>query len=98
MIDRYWDFARMEGTREATLKRFEIPWNTAIRDHINAITAPTLILWGAKDHLIPVEAAHEYAHAIAGSKLIVYPVTGHIPQEEVADQSAADVRSFLIAP
>jgi pimeloyl-ACP methyl ester carboxylesterase len=33
--------------------------------------------------------------AIAGSRLIVYPKTGHVPQEEVADESAADVRAFL---
>jgi pimeloyl-ACP methyl ester carboxylesterase len=28
-------------------------------------------------------------------KLIVYPNTGHIPQEEVADESAEDLRAFL---
>ena len=32
---------------------------------------------------------------IPGSKLIVYPGTGHIPQEEVAEKSAMDVRTFL---
>lgn len=97
MIDWYWDFARMEGTREATLKRFNLPFDTAIRDHIGAIHAPTLILWGAEDHLVPVEAAHAYNNGIKGSKLIVYPKTGHIPMEEVPDQSAAAVRAFLTA-
>jgi pimeloyl-ACP methyl ester carboxylesterase len=95
MIDSYWDFARMAGTREATLARFNLPWDTYIKDHIGDIKAPTLILWGAEDHLIPVEAGHAFAADIKGSKLIVYPGTGHIPQEEVADQSAADVRAFL---
>jgi pimeloyl-ACP methyl ester carboxylesterase len=98
MIDRYWDFARMEGTREATLKRFEIPWDSSIKDHIGDIKAPTLILWGADDQLIPVEAAHEYHDAIKGSKLIVYPDAGHVLQEDLPDQSAADVRAFLTAP
>jgi pimeloyl-ACP methyl ester carboxylesterase len=95
MIDTYWDFARMTGTREATGERFALPWTTAVKDHIADIKAPTLILWGAKDGLIPVQAAHEFHAAIPGSKLIIYPNTGHIPQEEVADQSAADVRAFL---
>jgi len=95
MIDTYWDFARMEGTRVATLERFSTPWSTYVRDHIRSITAPTLILWGAEDGLIPVDAAHEFNKAIPGSKLIIYPKTGHIPMEEVADQSAADVRAFL---
>lgn len=95
MIDEYWDFARMAGTREATAERFALPWDTAVHDHIGNIKAPTLILWGEKDGLIPVVGAHEFHDAIPGSKLIIYPNTGHIPQEEVATQSAADVRAFL---
>lgn len=98
MIDGYWDFARMQGTREATVERFSLARDSFVKDHIAAITAPTLILWGEQDHLIPVAAAREYHAAIPGSKLIVYPGTGHIPMEEVADQSAADVRAFLSPP
>jgi pimeloyl-ACP methyl ester carboxylesterase len=95
MIDEYWDFARMEGTREATGARFKLPQDPYVSQHVSAIKAPTLILWGAQDGLIPVEAAKEYHAAIPGSKLIIYSATGHIPMEEVADQSAADVRAFL---
>jgi pimeloyl-ACP methyl ester carboxylesterase len=97
MIDQYWDFACMDGTRQATLDRFNETPGTYIKDHIDDIKAPTLILWGEEDHLVPVEAAHDFAKAISGSKLIVYPATGHIPQEEVADQSASDVHAFLLA-
>jgi len=94
MIDRYWDFIRMDGTREATITRGRIR-DKRIRDDIPNIKTPTLILWGEDDHTIPVEAAYAFHAAIAGSKLIAYPNTGHVPQEEVADQSAADVRAFL---
>jgi pimeloyl-ACP methyl ester carboxylesterase len=94
MIDRYWDFIRMSGTREATIIRSRIR-DKRIRDEIPDIKTPTLILWGEDDRTIPVEAAYAFHTAIAGSKLIVYPHTGHIPQEEVADQSAADLRAFL---
>jgi len=97
MIDSYWDFARMSGTRAATLKRFQLPYDTFVADHTGALTMPTLILWGEQDHLIPVAIAHDWQKAVKGSKLIVYPKTGHIPMEEVADQSAADVRAFLTA-
>lgn len=97
MIDRYWDFARMKGTREATLIRFQLPRNSYVADHVGRITMPTLILWGEEDHLIPETAAHAYAKAIRGAKLIVYPATGHLPQEELADKSAGDVRTFLLA-
>jgi pimeloyl-ACP methyl ester carboxylesterase len=95
MIDSYWDFARMAGTRQATLTRFQLTPDTYVQDHTRAIAMPTLILWGERDGLIPVSVAHDWAKAVNGSKLIVYPATGHVPMEEVAAKSAADVRAFL---
>lgn len=95
MIDSYWDFARMEGTRRATMLRFAGAQDTYVRDHTARLTMPVLILWGEEDGLIPVAVAHDWNKAVPGSKLIVYPGTGHIPMEEVADRSAADVRAFL---
>src|SRR6185312_1270327 len=95
MIDSYWNFARMEGTRQATLARFSLSFDTYVRDHTTALKMPVLILWGEQDALIPVASAHDWQSAVPGAKLIVYPKTGHIPMEEVADKSAADVRAFL---
>jgi pimeloyl-ACP methyl ester carboxylesterase len=97
MIDGYWDFARMQGTREATLRRFQAPQDEFVARNVDRISVPTLILWGEEDRLVPVEAGRHYARAIRGSKLIIYPATGHLPQEEVPDKSAADVRDFLLA-
>jgi len=96
MIDQVRDFARMSGTREATFVRYGLPRDTYTKDHIGDIKAPTLILWGEADHDVPVADAHGFAEAIAGSKLVIYPDTGHFSHEEMADQSAADVRAFLL--
>jgi len=87
----------MDGTRGATITRAKIRDKRIRRDDIANIKTPTLILWGEDDPTIAVEAAYAFHAAIASSKLIVYPNTGHVPQEEVADQSAADVRAFLSA-
>lgn len=95
MIDRYWEFARMEGQREATMIRFAIPWTNELADRLGEIAVPALILWGDKDRLVPVSVAHEFAARIPGSRLTIYEDVGHIPMEEVAEQSAADVRAFL---
>jgi pimeloyl-ACP methyl ester carboxylesterase len=95
MIDQYWELARMDGSRAANGARFMLPFTNDVKAHIHDIKAPTLILWGAQDHLIPVVAAHEFQADIPGSQLVIYPATGHIPQEEVADRSAQDVRTFL---
>jgi pimeloyl-ACP methyl ester carboxylesterase len=95
LVDEYWDFARMKGTRQATVARFRLDRDDYVKLHTGAIKAPTLILWGAQDHLIPVAAAHAWAEAIPGSKLVIYPATGHLPMEEVPAESAGEVRAFL---
>jgi pimeloyl-ACP methyl ester carboxylesterase len=95
MVEQYWELNRMEGTPEATLARFNEPFSAYVKDHIGQIKTPTLILWGAEDHLVPVEAAYAFNAAIPRSKLIVYPGAGHVLQEDEADKSAADARAFL---
>jgi pimeloyl-ACP methyl ester carboxylesterase len=87
----------MEGAHAARIERIGIPRDKYVLRHIADIKAPALILWGAQDWLVPVAAARAFAKAIPGSKLIVYPGTGHLPQEEVADWSAAAAHAILVA-
>jgi len=95
MIERYWLLNRMEGTPAATMARFGSPPDSTVMDKAGTIAVPTLILWGDQDRLIPVDAAEMWHQAVKGSRLIVYPGIGHIPMEEIADRSAADVATFL---
>lgn len=62
---------------------------------LSAIQTPTLILQGAKDSVVNPQGAPKFQRAISGSELIVYPEVGHLPQEEIADKSVADLRDFL---
>lgn len=94
-IDLYWELLRYPGNRAATIERFATPSDPATPAQLRGLKLPVLILWGAEDHLIPVSSA-SWLHAnIPGSRLIVYPDSGHVPMEEVADRSAADVAAFL---
>lgn len=43
---------------------------------------PTLILWGARDPLIPVRHAHEAHGRIGGSRLEILPGAGHFPHRD----------------
>jgi pimeloyl-ACP methyl ester carboxylesterase len=103
MIDRYWELNREPAIRVATRKRFRMGldyWrgeDRFMRDHLGKISVPTQVLWGAQDKLIPVAAADLVKSMIPGSQAIVYPEGGHILQEDLADRSAADVRTFLKA-
>jgi pimeloyl-ACP methyl ester carboxylesterase len=94
-VDRYWELLRYPGNREATMIRFATPRRTFDPARLAAIKLPTLILWGEQDSLIGVEAAHWYQRSIPGSKLVIYPGIGHLPQEEAAEQSANDVSLFV---
>lgn len=97
MIDRYWELLCYPGNREATLDRFARKPDSATDAQLASLKLPVLILWGEKDQLIP-RSSGDWLHArIPGSRLIVYPGTGHLPMEERADQSAADVAAFVAA-
>ena len=96
MVARYYDLTLYDGNRRATGIRFRLPPNDEdVVSKLGTIKAPTLILWGDKDGLIPVEYAGEFAKRILASKVVIYPNVGHIPMEEVAEKSAADVQGFL---
>ncbi|NWG71230.1 MAG: alpha/beta hydrolase [Parvularculaceae bacterium] len=89
------DMMRRRGNGQAfidSINEFSLPDPTA---DLATIEAATLILWGEEDIVIPVAQASMMARAIPGSKLIVYPRIGHVPQEEDPATSAADVRAFL---
>ena len=97
LVDRYWELNRFPGNREATMKRFALPHNNrqASKQGLAAIMVPVMIMWGEEDNLIPVESAKWFADALPGAKLVIYPKVGHIPMEEVPEQSANDVKVWL---
>jgi pimeloyl-ACP methyl ester carboxylesterase len=96
MIDRYWELNRRPGTPAATFARFRLPgYSPAMMDRLHEITVPTLVLWGQEDALIPVSFSGVYAEKMPHARVIIYEHCGHIPMEEVADRSAADVRAFI---
>ena len=62
---------------------------------LHRVSAPTLIIWGEHDHLIPSGYASEFAQRIPGSRVVLIPEAGHTPQLEHLDATYAAVASFL---
>ena len=52
------------------------------RDRLPDIKAPTLIVWGEYDMLVPVEDAHEFERLIPQSRTVILEDTGHVPMLE----------------
>ena len=97
MIDRYWELLRFPGNRAATVVRFSQPMTPFAATSLAKLPMPVLIQWGADDPLIPLAAGQWFHRAIPGSRMIVYPGIGHIPMEEAAARSVADLRGWLSA-
>jgi pimeloyl-ACP methyl ester carboxylesterase len=53
-----------------------------IRERLGRIGCPTLIVWGAEDHLVPVRDADEFERLIPGARKVVWPETGHVAMLE----------------
>lgn len=62
---------------------------------IGTITAPTLIIWGAKDELLSRDDEEALSAAIPGSQLVVYEDTGHLVLWEQPERVAQDLTGFM---
>ncbi|CAA9470393.1 MAG: alpha/beta hydrolase fold [uncultured Solirubrobacteraceae bacterium] len=66
-----------------------------LRDRLEKISCPTLILWGDKDRLVPVKDAAIFEKLIPDSRKIVYKDTGHVSMMERPARFNEDVQAFL---
>lgn len=96
LVERYVALSRAPGHRATLLSIAAGERVEATPEMLAAIKVPTLVMWGRDDNLVPVSSAQKFADAIEGSTLIVYDNVGHLPQEEVAEQSVEDVRDFML--
>ena len=63
--------------------------------HLGAVRAPTLVVWGNRDALIPPVRADAYISAIPGARLVVLPHAGHAPMAEAPAELAEAINRFL---
>jgi pimeloyl-ACP methyl ester carboxylesterase len=62
---------------------------------LNQITAPTLILHGDADPLIPYGNGQHLSTYIQAAKFLTYTRVGHLPPIEAPDRFNRDVMNFL---
>jgi pimeloyl-ACP methyl ester carboxylesterase len=61
---------------------------------MRSITAPTLLIHGARDRLVPVGAARAAAQACPSWEFEIYDDIGHVPMLEAADRLVDSVERF----
>lgn len=95
LVTRYHDLMLAPGAREAMLARMA---QTVLVDPVPILArihAPTLLMWGEGDAMIPIANSADYLKAMPDARLVTVAHSGHLPQEEAPDVSLKALRSFL---
>ena len=95
LLRRYRDMMLAPGVRRAMLARMAQVRLSHPEPALRRITAPTLLLWGQRDAMIPASNAADYLREIPNCRLAALPDLGHVPQEEAPAESLAPVQAFL---
>jgi 4,5:9,10-diseco-3-hydroxy-5,9,17-trioxoandrosta-1(10),2-diene-4-oate hydrolase len=66
-----------------------------IMTNLHRITAPTLIVWGKQDRVLPLKHAHFAMERLYNSRLHILDPCGHIPNLECPDEFNKLVLEFL---
>ena len=98
-IDYFWARLNRAGGHDASHRCLTIMTSAAENNgDPGRVRAPTLLVWGDEDRLIPMSHGKRLARAIAGARLEIVPASGHMPFIERPDEFLRVVRPFLAAP
>jgi pimeloyl-ACP methyl ester carboxylesterase len=75
---------------------WERPFDPRLARWLHRLTMPTLLLWGDRDQVVPVEQAPAWAELVPGAETTIIPGVGHLLFDE--SPAAVDaVRAFASA-
>ncbi len=95
LFERYRDMMLAPGVRRAIIDRMAHAALVAPEPFLARIMAPTLLLWGDQDRMVPVTNAQDYLRAMRDARLVALPGIGHVPMEEVPAQVIDALRDFI---
>ena len=104
LVEVYYELAALPGAQECLLSALRAGANLrgtrasivqSILDKLATIAAPTLIVWGQQDRVLPVAHAYEAEKRLPNARLHVFDPCGHLPQLERAEEFNALVLEFL---
>jgi pimeloyl-ACP methyl ester carboxylesterase len=98
-VHEFHQMYRGTGNRMAEFERMQAWERGDISPDLALIRAPTLILWGEKNPQLPAEHVAQYTQKLINASSVdhyIYPDVGHVIPVEIPEQSATDVREFLL--
>jgi pimeloyl-ACP methyl ester carboxylesterase len=98
-VDYFWARFNRAGGRDAAYACMRmlcnLPQNTGDPGRVRA---PTLLVWGDEDRMVPLASGKRLQRALAGARLEIIPACGHMPHVERPGELLRVVRPFLAAP
>jgi pimeloyl-ACP methyl ester carboxylesterase len=89
---------QMRGSgKPGFIDAFDALMSYRIRDRLEEISVPTLVVWGTGDHLVPLKDADEFVGLIPEAEKVVFEDTGHTPQLERPAAFNDVLREFVSA-
>ena len=76
-------------------RTFQNVVNRDLTDEVKQITAPTLLIWGARDKATPMCQCRRFGKLIPQAQKIVYPHAGHFAYWDCPARFIGDVSRFL---
>jgi pimeloyl-ACP methyl ester carboxylesterase len=74
-VKQLWDFSR-EMTARVTWKPYM--FNRRLPYLLGEVATPTLLIWGEKDVIVPIDVANQYQASLKNAKLEIVPKAGHL--------------------
>lgn len=72
-----------------------VTFTSDLRDHLDKVTVPTLILQPKFDAIVPVEIGAYIHEKIAGSKLVMMEAVGHNPHLSDVEETVTCIKRYL---
>lgn len=96
-LREYWDFNRRTPERHPNALVAQVGDGVQARAEMARIVAPTLLIWGTADQLLPESAATALAAALPNARVsrVTMPDVGHYPPVEVPYRFAEAMTQYL---
>jgi pimeloyl-ACP methyl ester carboxylesterase len=97
IIDRWHEMQMREGQRTAEMSRMRQYISGDVPTLMGQLTAPTLVMWGEANPVVPVEQAYQILDMLtnAETELKIYPGVGHMAVLEAPEETSNDIRAYL---
>jgi pimeloyl-ACP methyl ester carboxylesterase len=85
---------RASSLASAATYLWPIP-NRGLGKRLHRVRAPTLLVWGDQDRVVPPRHAEAFRERIPNARLELIPQAGHLPEQEQPESLAALTLGFL---